>query len=106
MNHLFTQTSQVLRDNWIIELQKNNVFLKKTLSNINLNPFFGYKVKIKEHAYNMGNDFIQETYGILYNINKNTIWVLYKNENNEKKLSGFHSNNVVFVDKRFEKLFE
>ena len=74
--------------------------------NINLNPFFGYKVQIKEHAYSMGTGFIQETDGILYNINKCTVWVLYKDEDNEINLNGFHINNVVFVDKRFEKLFE
>tara|TARA_B100001250_G_C19564430_1_gene684850 strand:- start:415 stop:735 length:321 start_codon:yes stop_codon:yes gene_type:complete len=106
MDKLFTKTSKVLRDNWIIELQKSHDFLKYKLSNINQNPFFGYKVVIKEHARNMGTGFISRTPGILYEITRGQAWILYKNEDNEKKISQFFLNNIELVDDRFEKLFE
>ena len=70
MDNLFIKTSKILRDNWIVELQKDNDFLKNKLSNINLNPFFGHKVNIKEHAFGMGTNFISKTPGIIYNIDK------------------------------------
>ena len=106
MNKLFTKTSKVLRDNWVIELQKDNDFLRNKLSNINVNPFFGYKVNIKEHAFGMGTNFISETQGIIYNIDKSNVWVMYKTEENEKKITYFHINNIDFVDERFNKFFE
>ena len=106
MEHLFTKTSKILRDNWIIELQNTNDFLKNKLSNINLNPFFGFKVIINEHARAMGSEYIPRTEGILYNITKGTAWVLYKNENNKKKISCFYLNNLELVDPRFDKFFE
>ena len=51
MDELFSKTSKVLRDNWVVELQKTNDYLKNKLANININPFFGYKIKIKSHIY-------------------------------------------------------
>jgi hypothetical protein len=106
MDNLFTKTTKVLRDNWVVELQKTNDFLKNKLSNINQNPFFGYKVIIKEHARSMGSEFIPNTNGILYEISRGKAWILYKDEEGEKKLSHFFLNHVVLVDDRFEKLFE
>jgi hypothetical protein len=105
MNHLFTKTSQVLRDNWISELQNSNDFLKNKLSNINVNPFFGYKVKIKEHYINVGTNFINETEGVIYNIGKGIAWVLYKNKENEKKINSFHLKHIEFIDPKFDKYF-
>tara|TARA_A100001011_G_C14219355_1_gene803581 strand:+ start:490 stop:813 length:324 start_codon:yes stop_codon:yes gene_type:complete len=106
MDKLFTQTSKVLRDNWVIELQKNNDFLKNKLSNINVNPFFGYKVIIKEHAYGMGSNFISRTNGVIYNLDKANAWILYKNDLDEKIISNFHIRNIEFVDSRFDTFFE
>ena len=106
MENLFTKTSKVLRDNWVIELQKTNDFIKNKLSNINVNPFFGFKVVIIEHARAMGSDFVPRTEGILYNITKGSAWVLYKNEDNKKKLSCFYLNHLELVDPRFDKFFE
>ena len=106
MDNLFTKTSKVLRDCWIIELQKSNIFLRKKLSNINVNPFFGYKVNIKEHAYAMGTIFFPKTPGIIYNIDKSNCWVLYKNQDNEKTIKSFFLTNIEFVDPRFDNLLE
>tara|TARA_B110000967_G_C18849751_1_gene543974 strand:- start:649 stop:948 length:300 start_codon:yes stop_codon:yes gene_type:complete len=99
MENLFTKTSTVLRDNWIIELQKENVLLKSR-QNINLNPFFGYKIKIDQPA-----DFVQGTEGVIYDIKQTTCYVLYKH-NNKKKLSAININNIEFVDKRFDSFFK
>ena len=106
MNNLFAKTSKVLRDCYIIELQKSNDFLRNKLSNINVNPFFGYKVNIKEHAYAMGTEFFPKTPGIVYNINKSYCWVLYKNEDNEKTIRSFVITNIEFVDPRFDDLLK
>ena len=106
MNNLFTKTSKVLRDIWVIELQKINDFLKNKLSNINVNPFFGYKVNIKEHAFGMGTNFISKTPGIIYNIDKASAWIMYKNDENEKIITSFNIRNIEFVDKRFDKFFD
>ena len=76
------------------------------LSNINVNPFFGYKVIIKEHAYGMGSNFISRTNGVIYNLDKANAWILYKNDLNEKMISNFHVRNIEFVDSKFDKFFE
>ena len=106
MNKLFTQTSNVLRDNWVCELQKNNDFLKNKLHNINLNPFFGYKIKIKPHLNGMTQENILETNGVLYSLRNGNVWTLIKNENNEILMKRFYVNNIEFIDERFNKLFD
>lgn len=106
MNKLFTQTSNVLRDNWVCELQKNNDFLKNKLHNINLNPFFGYKIKIKPHLNGMTQENVLETNGVLYSLRNGNVWTLIKNENNEILMKRFYVNNVEFIDERFNKLFD
>ena len=93
MHKLFSQTSKVLRDKYIVELQNHNKFLEKKLSNINMNPFFGYHVKIKDHLVPMSQEHIPETQGVIYKIDKSSIWVMYKNLSGEKKY-------VVFILKR------
>jgi hypothetical protein len=106
MNKLFTQTSNVLRDNWISELQKNNNFLKNKLHNINLNPFFGYKIRISPHLNGMTQENILETNGVIYSLRNGNVWAIIKNENNEISMRRFHITNIEFTDVRFHKLFE
>jgi hypothetical protein len=105
MEKLFTQTTNVLRDNWIVELQKNNNFLKNKLHNINLNPFFGYKVKVKSHFNSVGQAEIPGYVGKIYNIDKSTIWILTKNQNNEKVMKTEYITHIEFIDERFESFF-
>ena len=105
MEKLFTQTTNVLRDNWIVELQKNNDFLKNKLHNINVNPFFGYKVKVKSHFNGMSQQTIPEYYGRIYNINKSNVWILTKNQNNEKIMKSEYISHIEFIDERFESIF-
>tara|TARA_B100000795_G_scaffold252801_1_gene222592 strand:+ start:4302 stop:4619 length:318 start_codon:yes stop_codon:yes gene_type:complete len=102
MEHLFTKTSNVLRDNWIIELQKENSLLKSR-KNVNINPFFGYKIKIVQDG-NVVPTFEQGTEGIIYDIKQTTCYVLYKS-NNKKKLSAINISNIEFIDKRFDSFF-
>lgn len=106
MNKLFTQTSNVLRDNWISELQKNNYFLKNKLHNINLNPFFGYKIRIRPHLNGMTQENILETNGVIYSLRNGNLWAIIKNENNEISMRRFHITHIEFTDDRFHKLFE
>ena len=107
MNHLFTKTSNVLRDNLIVELQKNNDFLRNKLSNINNNPFFGYKVVIKEHNYGMGGvlNFVPRANATIYSIIKGIAWVLYTNLEGENVMQSFHIKYIEFTDPRFNKYF-
>ena len=106
MNKLFTQTSNVLRDNWISELQKNNDFLKNKLHNINLNPFFSYKIRIRPHLNGMTQENILETNGVIYSLRNGNVWAIIKNENNVISMRRFHITNIEFIDDRFHKLFE
>ena len=105
MHKLFSQTSKVLRDKYIVELQNHNKFLEKKLSNINMNPFFGYHVKIKDHLVPMSQEHIPETQGVIYKIDKSSIWVMYKNLSGEKKIRCFFIEKIEFTDKRFDNFF-
>ena len=78
MDNLFTKTSKVLRDNWIVELQKSNDFLRNKVANLNINPFFGYKVKINDHIFGMSQEHIPETIGVIYKIDKSNVWIFYR----------------------------
>tara|TARA_B100001093_G_C26242923_1_gene765116 strand:- start:155 stop:487 length:333 start_codon:yes stop_codon:yes gene_type:complete len=102
MDNLFTKTSKVLRDNWIVELQKSNDFLRNKVANININPFFGYKVKINDHIFGMGQDHIPETIGVIYKIDKSNIWVFYRDLEGKKRLRCFFTRNIEFIDPRFD----
>tara|TARA_Y100000816_G_C26020474_1_gene533854 strand:- start:283 stop:603 length:321 start_codon:yes stop_codon:yes gene_type:complete len=106
MEHLFTKTSKVLRDNWVLELQKSNDFLRNKLSNINYNPFFGYKIRVRQHFNGMTQTHVPETYGVIYTLTKGTIWFLAKNDNDEKIMKRAYINNVDFIDERFDSFFE
>ena len=59
MSEFFMSSSQILRDNLVTELQISNNFLRNSLNNINKQPFYSYKVTIKDHIYNMGNNECQ-----------------------------------------------
>ena len=106
MNKLFTQTSNILRDNWVVELQKNNDFLKNKLHNRNINPFFGYKVRVKPHFNGMSQQNIPESYGVIYNLDKGNVWIMSKNNNNEIQMKNFYITHIEFIDQRFQKLFD
>lgn len=105
MQNLFTKTSHVLRDNLIVELQKNNDYLRNKLSNINLNPFFGYKVKIYSHLLGLSQEQFPETIGTIYSLDKSNIWILYKDAQGNRKMNRFCINNIDFIDERFDKFF-
>lgn len=102
---LFTRTSRILRDTTVIELQKSNDFLRNRLSLINKNPFFGYKVKIKQHVNGMTQTVFPETNGKIYSLNKCDAWIMYKDENNNKKMKWIHIDNIEFIDSKFDSYF-
>ena len=54
----------------------------------------------------MGTNFISKTPGIIYNIDKASAWIMYKNDENEKIITSFNIRNIEFVDKRFDKFFD
>lgn len=105
MQNLFIKTSNVLRDNLIVELQKNNDYLRNKLSNINLNPFFGYKVKIESHLIGMSGEEFPETIGTIYSLVKSNVWILYNDAQGNRKMNRFYINNIDFIDERFDKYF-
>jgi len=106
MENLFTKTSHVLRDNFVLELKNNNDFLRNKLSNINLNPFFGYKVRILPHLNGMTQENFPETMGVIYSLQKGNVWALYKDDEGNRKMKRFYINHIEFIDKRFDKFFE
>ena len=106
MNNLFTKTSKVLRDNWIVELQKSNDFLRNKIANININPFFGYKVIINDHVFDMSQEHIPETTGVIYKIDKSYVWVFYRDQRGKKRLRCFLTRNVDFIDPRFDRFLD
>lgn len=106
MENLFTKTSHVLRDNFVLELKNNNDFLRNKLSNINLNPFFGYKVRILSHLNGMTQENFHETIGVIYSLQKGQVWALYKDDEGNRKMKRFYINNIEFIDERFDKFFE
>lgn len=104
--NLFTKTSRVLRDTVILELQKSNDFLRRQLAQNTANPFFKYKVIVKQHRVPMqqGNIF-PETEGVFISMKDYNVNVLLKNENNENVIKIFHLNNIKIVDDRIERFF-
>ena len=71
-----------------------------------MNPFFGYKVKIKDHIVGMSQEHMPETEGVIYQLNKSSVWIMYKNQSGEKKIRCFYIEKIEFTDKRFDKFFE
>ena len=103
MSDLFTQVSNVLRDNLIVELKKSNDFLRNHLSSGN-GILHKYKVIIERHVNGMTGDVFPETNGILLFFENHGAVVLYKDENNKNKMKKFYLNNITIVDERIEEL--
>jgi hypothetical protein len=99
MENLFTKTSHVLRDNFVLELKNNNDFLRNKLSNINLNPFFGYKVRILSHLNGMTQENFPETMGVIYSLQKGQVWALYKDDEGNRKMKRFYIKMMKVIEK-------
>ena len=103
---LFTRTARTLRDNAVVELQRSNHFLRRQLAQNTSNPFFKYKIIIKQHALPMQQGVIfPETEGIFIGIKDYNVTVLFKNNDNENKLKIFHLNHINIIDDRVERYF-
>ena len=67
MSELFMNTSKVLKDELVTELQKQNSLLINE-KNKSDNILIGSKVRILEHIYNTGQNIQRETDGVLISI--------------------------------------
>ena len=102
---LFTKTSNVLRDITIIELQKNNDFLRKYIADKGDNPLYKYKITIEAHAREMGTELFPETKGVILSMNDFRATILYKDENGKTKINQFSMCHITITDDRVEKMF-
>ena len=100
---LFTQVSNVLRDNLIVELKKSNDFLRNHLSSGN-GILHKYKVIIERHVNGMTGEVFSETNGVLLFFEDYGAVVLYKDENGKNKMKKFYLNNITIVDERIEEV--
>ena len=102
---LFTKTSNVLRDITIVELQKNNEFLRNYITNKGDCPLYKYKVTIEAHRREMGSEWFPESKGIILSMEGVRATVLYKDEHGRNKLIHTLLKNITITDDRVEKMF-
>ena len=106
LSQLFTRTSNVLRDVAILELKKNNDFLRNTYNNSD-SILCNCKVTIESHTIPMSNGLrFPETKGIIIKTNDTIFTILYKDENQKYKVKCFPFNVITITDKKLDKLFE
>ncbi len=101
---LFTKTSNVLRDITIVELQKNNDFLRKYIANKGDCPLYKYKVTVEAHQHG-GIEWFPESEGIILSIENVKATVLYKDEHGRNKIINTLLKNIIITDDRVEKMF-
>ena len=103
---LFTKTSNVLRDITIVELQKNNDFLRKYIADASRhNPLYKYKITIEAHDREMGTELFPETKGVILSMKDFRATILYKDENGKTKINQFSMCHITITDDRVEKMF-
>tara|TARA_B100001287_G_C22622112_1_gene500627 strand:- start:107 stop:436 length:330 start_codon:yes stop_codon:yes gene_type:complete len=106
LSQLFTRTSNVLRDVAILELKKNNDFLRNNYNNGD-SLLCKYKVTIESHTIPMSGGLIfPETKGIIIKTNDKIFTILYKDENQKYKVKCFPFNVITITDKKIDKLFD
>ena len=101
---LFTKTSNVLKDITIVELQKNNDFLRNYIANKGDCPLYKYKVTIEGHQHG-GIEWFPESKGIILSMEGVRATVLYKDENGRNKIINTLFKNIIITDDRVEKMF-
>tara|TARA_B100001758_G_C18280446_1_gene541369 strand:+ start:112 stop:438 length:327 start_codon:yes stop_codon:yes gene_type:complete len=102
---LFTKTSNVLKDITIVELQKNNDFLRNYIANKGDSPLYKYKVTIEAHRREMGSEWFPESEGIILSIENVRATVLYKDEHGRNKIINTLLKHIIITDDRVEKMF-
>ena len=84
MSELFMSASRVMRDELVLQLQKENTFLRELVKKGQGN-FYGKNVTIKSYA-DMDGNVIPERTGILLDIMFSShCHILHKKENNKHK---------------------
>ena len=76
IGQLFTNVSNVLRDQSMIDLLEENKILKLK----NSDPIFGVKVKILEHTYDIGRRIQSESSGCMLKLDKQNVICLINNQ--------------------------
>lgn len=84
---LFSNVSNLLRDQSIVNLMEENKMLKSR----GADPMYGVKIKILEHMYDLGRRHQSETYGCILKLEKESIICLLRNED------GFHIRPVSYI---------
>ena len=102
---LFTKTSNVLKDITIVELQKNNDFLRNYIADKGDCPLYKYKVTIEAHRREMGSEWFPESEGIILSIENVRATVLYKDEHGRNKIINTLLKHIIITDDRVEKMF-
>jgi hypothetical protein len=102
---LFTKTSNVLKDITILELQKNNDFMRNYIANKGDCPLYKYKVTIEAHRREMGSEWFPESEGIILSIENVRATVLYKDEHGRNKIINTLLKHIIITDDRVEKMF-
>lgn len=105
MTELFMSASKVLRDDLVIQLQKENNFLKKIYNNKN-SKFFGKKVRINGYSTldSSGNTIpIKEKEGIFIKFNNDRYdphcLILLEIKNGNQFFVNVSIENFIFLDK-------
>ena len=102
---LFTKTSNVLKDITIVELQKNNDFLRNYIANKGDCPLYKYKVTIEAHHRVTGSEWFPESKGIILSMEGVKATVLYKDEHGRNRIIHTLLKNIIVTDDRVEKMF-
>tara|TARA_B100000900_G_scaffold77792_2_gene62320 strand:- start:7 stop:342 length:336 start_codon:yes stop_codon:yes gene_type:complete len=106
LSNLFTKTSNILRDVAILELKKNNDFLRNTYTNDD-SILCKCEVTIESHTIPMSGGLIfPETKGVIIKTNDSMFTILYKDENEKYKVKCFPFNLITITDKKIDKLFD
>ena len=102
---IFTTVSKVLKDNLLLEMKKNNDFMRNYIVKNSNDMLYKYKVLIKEHVIGMsGGVVFPETEGIILNLDKYNVIIMFRNSDSEIKIRCFHINNIVIIDERAENI--
>jgi len=99
MSNLFIDTCKVLRDNLVVELQKQNNFLRNNLNK----DFIGSKVKILRHGIDHYGNVQEEAKGILVKLEGGRAYVMIKEEN-KTKLVYISCTQIEFFEDKYVKL--
>ena len=76
IGQLFSNVSNVLRDQSILNLLEEN----KVLKSKGMDPIFGVKIKILQHTYDLGRRHQSESYGCILKLDREYCICLIDNE--------------------------